>query len=90
LRRVCSNGTAGQAHKDTHTDRSCKCDKRPVLDLIGEATQCIITEFRRFVAHGMRAATKAIGDAAQHGGDGRPDAFDNLCRARGCAVAHAF
>jgi len=61
-----------------------------MLDLVGEPVQCIVTEFRRFVAHGMRAATKPIGDAAQHGGDGRPDTFDNLCRAHGCAVANAF
>jgi hypothetical protein len=61
-----------------------------MLDLVGEASQCIVTEFRSFVAHGMRAATKPIGDAAQHRGDGRPNAFGNLCRARGCAVADAF
>jgi hypothetical protein len=61
-----------------------------MLDLVGEPAQCIVTEFRRIVAHGMRAGMKPIGDAAQHGGDGRPDAFDNLCRARGCAVANAF
>jgi hypothetical protein len=89
-RRACSNGTAGQAHKDTYTDCNGECDKRPMLDLVGEAAQCIVTEFPRFVAHGMRAATKPIGDVAQHGGDGRPDAFDNLCRARRCAVANAF
>jgi hypothetical protein len=61
-----------------------------MLDLVGQAAQCIVTEFSRFVAHGMGAATKPISDAAQHGSDGRPDAFDNLCRARGCAVANAF
>jgi hypothetical protein len=89
-RRASSNGTAGQAHKDTHTDCNCECDKRPMLDLVGEPAQCIVTEFRRIVAHGMRAGMKPIGDAAQHGGDGRPDSFDDLCRARGCAVANAF
>jgi hypothetical protein len=45
-----------------------------MLDLIGEAAQCIVAEFRRFVAHGMRAATKPIGNAAQDGGHGRPGA----------------
>jgi hypothetical protein len=65
-RRASSNGTAGQAHKDTHTDCNCECDKRPMLDLVGEPAQCIVTEFRRFVAHGMRAGMKPIGDAAQH------------------------
>jgi hypothetical protein len=61
-----------------------------MLDLFGETAQCLVAEFRRFVAHGMGAATKPIGDAAQRGGDGRCGAFDNLCRARGCAVANAF
>jgi hypothetical protein len=61
-----------------------------MLDLVGQAAQCIVADFRRFVAHGMRAATKSIGNAAQDGGNGRPGAFDNLCRARGCAVANAF
>src|SRR5258707_501419 len=32
-RRACSNGTAGQAHKDTQTDCNCECDKGPMLEL---------------------------------------------------------
>src|SRR6266550_2894812 len=55
-RRASINGTAGQAHKDTHTDCNCECNKRPMLDLVGEPAQCFVTQFRRFVAHGMRAA----------------------------------
>src|SRR5262245_31887502 len=71
-RRASSNGTAGQGHKDTHTDCNCECDKRPMLDLVGEPAQCIVTEFRRIVAHGMRAGMKPIGDAAQHGAMAAP------------------
>jgi hypothetical protein len=61
-----------------------------MLDLFGETAQCLVAEFRRFVAHGMGAATKPISDAAQHGGNGRPGAFSNLCRARGCTVANTL
>jgi hypothetical protein len=68
-----------------------------MLDLVGESAQCIVAEFRhfvaevrRFVAYRMGAATKPIGDPVQHGGHDRPGAFGNLCRARWCAVANAF
>jgi hypothetical protein len=68
-----------------------------MLDLVGESAQCIVAELhhlvaevRRFVAYRMGAAAKPIGDPVQHGGNDRPGAFGNLCRARGCAVANAF
>jgi hypothetical protein len=28
---------------------NCECDKRPMLDLVGRAAQCIVAEFSRFV-----------------------------------------
>jgi hypothetical protein len=62
-----------------------------MLDLVGQAAQCIVTEFSRFVADGMgAAATKPISDAAQHGGNGRPGAFGNFCRACGCTAANTL
>src|SRR4029077_13652758 len=89
-RGACSSGTAGQAHKDTHTDCNCECDKRPMLDLVGQAAQCIVTEFSRFAAHGMGPATKRSSEAPQHGGNGRPGAFGSFCRARGCTAANTL
>jgi hypothetical protein len=61
-----------------------------MLDLFGQAAQCIVAEFSRFVAHGMGAATKPISDAAQHGGNGPPGAFGKFCRARGCTAANTL
>jgi hypothetical protein len=61
-----------------------------MLDLVGQTAQYIVAKFGRFVAHGMGAATKLIGDAAQHRSNGRLDALGNLCRAPGCAVANAL
>jgi hypothetical protein len=61
-----------------------------MLDLVGQTAQYIVAKFGRFVAHGMGAAPKPIGDAAQHGGNGRPGALGNLCRTPGCAVANAL
>jgi hypothetical protein len=61
-----------------------------MLDLVGQAAQCIVTEFSRFVAHGMGAATKPISDAAQYGDNGRRGAFGNFCRARGCTTANTL
>jgi hypothetical protein len=61
-----------------------------MLDLVGQAAQCIVTELSRFVAHGLGAATKPISDAAQHGGNGRSGAFGNFCRGRGCTAANTL
>jgi hypothetical protein len=61
-----------------------------MLDLVGQAAQCIVTEFSRFVAHGMGAATKSISDAAQYGDNGRRGALGNFCRARGCTTANTL
>jgi hypothetical protein len=68
-----------------------------MLGLVGEATQGIVAElchlvaeFRSFIAHGIGAIAKLIGDAVQQGSNGARNAFGSLSRARRRAAASPF
>src|SRR5205807_1068019 len=57
--RAAGHGTAGQAHKDTHTDCNCDCNNRPMLDLVRQAAQCIVrTGISRLTKHGAPPLTR--------------------------------
>jgi len=71
--------------------------ERAMLDFLGQPTQCIVPELRRFVAelhgfvaHGIGAAAKSVGDAAQRRGDAIGDVVRGLRGAGGGAPAGAL
>jgi hypothetical protein len=88
---------ARQAHKNSHTDSHYEGDKRAMLYLPGKAVYCMVAklrglaaELRRFVAHGIGASAKPLGDTAQGCRNCLPDMVGCLQSTRGRAPADAL